>query len=187
MRMFNAGSSDVAELSARSRRDEVLELVAKRRSLKQIANELGIGESTVNYHIRSLKELHGVYTLAQLADVHASRLVAAPEQDCRISSSRESAVSIGVRSLEGMAPDESEPLITFHDALNYRVDAPWIASTEPKVVPGVLDGTNAGLIRGATMVAIAVGFLALVLLGLGVAQGITAALSEIGASSASGT
>jgi biotin operon repressor len=185
--MFNGGGDGDVEHLARSRRDEVLELVAKRRSLKQIANELGIGESTVNYHIRGLKESHGVYTLAQLSDIHASRLVSAPHLDCRISSRRESAVFVGPENLEGMAPDDGEPLITFQDAMHFKVDAPWTTSTEPKVVPEVLNGTNAGLNRGALMVAIALGMLALVLLGLGVAQGITAALAGIGASSATGT
>jgi biotin operon repressor len=168
----------------RSRRDEVLELVSKRRSLKQIANELGISESTVNYHIRSLKELHGVYTLAQLADIQVLRQESIPEIDCRFSSSRESAVPIAAKFVEGAVPDDGEPLISFRDAMTYEFDAPWNAGGEPQVVPGVLEGANAGLYRAAVIVAIAVGLLALVLLGLGVAQGITAALSGVGAAPA---
>jgi DNA-binding CsgD family transcriptional regulator len=164
-----------------SRRDEVLELVARRRSLKQIANELGIGESTVNYHIRALKAQYGVYSLAQLADVYASRQGSTVPIDCRNSSSRESPVPFGGDSTAIERLDGHEPTVTFQDALSYRVDAPWVATVEPVIVPGVLEGTNAKLLRGAAIVAIALGMLALVLLGLGVAQGITAALEGVGA------
>jgi DNA-binding CsgD family transcriptional regulator len=177
------GFADTAkdQLRVTSRRDEVLELVAKRRSLKQVATELGISESTVNYHIRALKELHRVNTLAQLADVYVSQRELTAQTDCRNSARSESAVSQILPAMEGPIPDNGEPLITFNDAMDFKFDAPWTADCEPSVVPGVLDGTNAGVYRGVAIIAIAVGMLALILLGLGVAQGITAALSGVGA------
>lgn len=180
------GNADIIDDGSRvgSRRSEVLELVAKRRSLKQVANELGISESTVNYHIRNLKELHGVNSLAQLADVHGLRQGLHTQADYRKSPSRESAVHVSTLFLEGSIPDNGEPMITFQDAIDFKFDAPWTVESEPHVVPGVLEGANSGLFRMAAIVAIAVGMLCLVLLGLGVAQGISAAMSGVGASPA---
>jgi DNA-binding CsgD family transcriptional regulator len=180
--MSTGGEIGGSTHSLGSRRDEVLELVARRRSLKQIAHELGIGESTVNYHIRALKAQHGVYSLAQLADVYALRQGSTVPPNCRNSSSRESPIPFGSDSTAIDRLDGHEPTVTFQDALAYRVEAPWVTKEGPVVVPGVLEGTNARLLRGAAIVAIALGMLALVLLGLGVAQGITAALQGIGAS-----
>jgi biotin operon repressor len=181
--MFEGEDDNVGVHLARSRRDEVLELIAKRRSLKQIAGELGIGESTVNYHIRCLKEAHGVNSLAQLADVHAARQSPRSQGDCRISARGESAIPETYPRMEGLLPDDGESLITFQDAMRYKFDAPWIAENEPMVVPEVLEGANASLFRVVVMVAIAVGILALVLLGLGVAQGISAAMASVDPSS----
>lgn len=163
----------------RTRGDEIIALVARRRTLKVVASELGISVSTVNYHVRELKDRFGVNSLAQLVDIHNSRKVSAVSADCTFSPSTECAVQSKPESMASDAASSDEPSITFRDALTYSVDAPWTVSKEPIVVPGVLDSTNATIFRGAAIVGIAVGLFILVLLGLGVAQGITAALSGV--------
>lgn len=61
--------------------------------------------------------------------------------------------------------------------MTYHQRAPW-ESLEPEIVPGVLRGINAKTNRVAVILLIALGLLALTVLGLGVGQGINAVLSD---------
>ncbi|MEZ5684272.1 MAG: helix-turn-helix transcriptional regulator [Novosphingobium sp.] len=155
------------------RQSQVLELVAKRRTLKQIAGELQISESAVNQHIKALKVILGVNSLSELADLHRTMGNLHAESDCRNSACRISELPSEHDIDQQSELDDQGSEITFHDAFSYRLDAPWEGEIEPKVVPGLLEGSNAGLLRAALIVAIALGFFALILIGLGVAQGVS--------------
>lgn len=155
------------------RQSQVLELVAKRRTLKQIAGELQISESAVNQHIKALKVILGVNSLSELADLHRTMGNLHAESDCINSACRISELPSEHGIDQQSELDDQGSEITFHDAFSYRLDAPWEGKPEPWVVPGLLNGPNSKLLRAALIVAMALGFLALVLVGLGVAQGVS--------------
>ncbi len=160
------------------RQAEVLELVARRRTLKQIASALGISESAINLHIKALKEILGVNSLTELADAYQEAQISEPTDTYRNSAYRKSAVPDAGEFDQDLDLEAPGPVVSFHDALTYRVDAPWHVDPEPRVVPKVLSGANARLVRAAFIVGIALGMFVLVLTGLGIAQGISAALSS---------
>jgi len=160
------------------RQAQVLELVAKRRTLKQIASELSISESAINQHIKALKASLGVNSLAGLADVHRMLTECAEDSDYIKSTCRKSGLSEGSENSQRMRQDDLEPTLSFQDAISYTVAAPWEYQEDPVVVPRVLNGANAKLVRSAYIVGIAIGFFILVLTGLGIAQGLTAAFTR---------
>ena len=159
-----------------SRQAQVLELVAKRRSLKQVAAELGISESAVNQHIKSLKGLLAVNSLPELAEAYRHFSQDEGTKGCRKTTCTKSGVPRASEIGQSPEPEGLEPVVSFHDAIAYRVGVPWEVSDELGVVPKVLNGANAKLARTAYIIGIAVGMFILVLTGLGVAQGISAVL-----------
>lgn len=68
--------------------------------------------------------------------------------------------------------------IVFSDALPFDRVAPWEPLTEPRVVPGVLDGDHAVLMRLAVIIGIAFGILAAVVLMVTAAMAISEALDD---------
>ncbi|MFM5954216.1 MAG: LuxR C-terminal-related transcriptional regulator [Novosphingobium sp.] len=157
------------------RQGQVLELVAKRCALKQIAAELSISESAVNQHIRALKLALGVNSLPELAQAY--RAIDLPRDDvaCRKPACRKSGLSLQPESEHLPVQDGMGPTLSFHEPMSIHIDAPWESLSEPAIVPEVLNGTNGKLARSAYVVAIALGLFVTILVGLGVAQGITAA------------
>lgn len=168
------GPDSVVELTARQA--QVLELVAKRCTLKQIASLLSISESAVNQHIKALKSVLGVNSLTELAEVHRALLNVEAGETCRKTACRISGLSQPDQIGEQPDSEGLGPIVSFHDALSYRLGTPWEDANEPEVVPGVLNGTNAKLVRATLIVALALGLFILVLVGLGVAQGISQAI-----------
>ncbi|MBK9010201.1 helix-turn-helix transcriptional regulator [Novosphingobium sp.] len=158
------------------RQAQVLELVAKRRSLKQIAAELGISESAVNQHIKALKGILAVNSLPELAEAHRHFSQGGNTQGCRKTACTKSGVPQASEIGQSPDPDGLEQVVSFHDAIAYRVGVPWEVGDELGVVPKVLNSTNAKLARTAYILGIAVGMFILILTGLGVAQGISAML-----------
>lgn len=160
------------------RQAQVLELVAKRRTLKQIADELAISESAINQHIKALKMILKVNSLPELADTFRTLSELQSESTCRKSTSRISGLSELTENSQQALQNGFEPVVTFNDALHFHKSTPWEIATEPSIVPGVLNGTNAKLVRSALIVGISLGLFILILTGLGVAQGLTEAISR---------
>lgn len=171
-------TSEIQYPTLTRRQIEVLERVAKRRTLKQIAGELSISESAVNQHIKALKQNLGVNSLTELAESHHALAGQLEKKPCRNPASIKSGLPPAGESEAGRQSDVLQPVAAFHDSLTYKVEAPWLGLNEPKVVPGVLTGTNAKLARMAYIIAVAFGLFAVILLGLGVAQGVTMAFSQ---------
>ena len=159
------------------RQSQVLELVAKRRTLKQIAGELQNSESAVNQHIKTLKVILDANSLSELADIHRTMGNLHAESDCIISTCRISELSSEHEIDQQSQQDSQGSEVTFHDVFSYRLNAPWEDQAEPKVVPGLLEGPSARLLRTALIVGIALGLFALVLIGLGIAQGVSEAIT----------
>jgi DNA-binding CsgD family transcriptional regulator len=161
------------------RQSQVLELVAKRRTLKQIAGQLQISESAINQHIKALKVILGVNSLSELADFHRTMGNLHAESDCRNSACRISELPSEHEIYQQSELDSQGSDVTFHDVFSYRLNTPWEVQAEPKVVPGLLNGPSSRLLRAALIVAMALGFLSLVLIGLGVAQGVSEVVAGV--------
>lgn len=182
MQALHEFSTEAAWPSLTERQVQILELIAKRFTLKQVAAELGISESAVNQHVRSLKGVFRVNSLPELAECHRLMTGIAGDPDCRKTAYRKPLVANAAGFEQRMSPDDNGSVVTFHDPLTYRLGTPW-EDQEPVVVPKLLDGSNAKLVRAAYIVAIAIGFFVLILVGLGVAQGLSDVLADKAASS----
>ena len=152
----------IQELSARE--IAVLEGIDRRLPLKLIAAELGVSESRINQHVRALKERFEVNNLSDLVDAwRREDVVSIDDDSCRNSAWRNPQVplaAIGSETSSRVAPGE----FVLSDAALYAIEAPWTVKDEPRVVPGVLDGGNAVLLRLAVIIGISLGLIAAIVL-----------------------
>jgi DNA-binding CsgD family transcriptional regulator len=150
------------ELSERER--AVLEGIDRRLPLKSVAAELGVSESRINQHVRALKERFQVNNLSDLVDAWRSEDIGSAGGDpCRNPAWRNPQVSYPASAGETksrVAPGE----FVLSDAALFAIEAPWSMESEPRVVPGVLDGGNAVLLRLAVIIGIAFGLVAAIVL-----------------------
>ena len=177
--------SDHSELRRRpsrpltARQSEVLAGIALRKPIKQIANEAGISESAVNQHIRVLKQACGVNSLTELAQCYREMDSADGEDTCRKSTCNDNQLFFGKETPSGSAQDNLQPVVEFNEPLAYQSPPPWArlgdANSGLQVVPEVLNGRDANWVRTAAMVAVAFGTLLILLVGLGVVQGLSSA------------
>ena len=162
------------------RQRAVMERIDRRVPIKVIASELGVSETRINQHIRALKDFYDAASLGELVENYRATLspeaaVASVEND------------IGTFADEASLKPFSEPTYTnsqitgradladfdgrddpgrlfLSDALPLFEQAPWLKAGEPRVVPGVLDGEHAVLMRMGAIIGIAAGILASVIL-----------------------
>lgn len=171
--------SNLRRVKLTDRQLEVLEGISRRRSIKQLAFDLQISESAVNQHIKALKTNLGVGSLAELAEAYLAIAECYEDLTCRKPTSRKKHLPSAADSIDVDCKDGIEPIVEFHQPLAYELRAPWTSIVGPPVVPGVLNGENATWVRGAAIIVMAVGMLATIMIGLGVAQGITSALPTV--------
>ncbi|QSB46211.1 hypothetical protein IDJ81_13770 [Tsuneonella flava] len=166
-----------------------MEGIDRRLPLKAVAAELGISESRVNQHVRALKEIYGVASLGELVEAwrgEASRTAVSAsnqtnslsDEPYRNSAWRNSQVpksDDGLDQGSWVAPGE----FVLSDAAPIAIEAPWKKHEEPQVVPGVLDGDNAVLIRLAVIIGIAFGIVAAVVLMVTATLSLSEALKGI--------
>jgi DNA-binding CsgD family transcriptional regulator len=162
------------------RQRAVMERIDRRVPIKVIAQELGVSETRINQHIRALKDVYAAASLGELVENYRATLP--PEPPAEPSSNGTESERQGPN-----APPFSEPAYTknqinpaddfgdlalrndpgrlvLSDAAPMIVQAPWLRPGEPRVVPGVLDGEHAVLLRLGAIVGIASGILAAVVL-----------------------
>ncbi|MEQ8410105.1 MAG: LuxR C-terminal-related transcriptional regulator [Erythrobacter sp.] len=181
------------------RQQAVMERIDRRVPIKVIAQELGVSETRVNQHIRALKDIFGAENLGDLvesyrmsrgesdkvepaqdpvnttynvreADRDAAKLKGLSEASLRKSQVGDP----GAQADHGDRVDRGE--LVMSDAMPLAQQAPWLKPKEPQVVPGLLDGDNAVLLRLAAIVGIAFGCLAAVVLTVTAAVTISEAL-----------
>ncbi len=159
----------------------VLDGVDRRLPLKAVAAELGVSESRINQHIRALKERYGVHNLPDLVDAWRTQDTdIATEQPYRNSAWRIQQVprhddNGDVESR--VAPGE----FVLADAAPLAIEAPWMTRIEPRVVPGMLDGDNAVLLRLALIIGLAFGLIAAIVLVVTASLTLSEALGGTGA------
>lgn len=158
----------------------VIERIDRRMPIKVIAQELGVSETRINQHIRTLKDIFNAVSLGELVEKYRATLP--EEEDPEVTENRKEKNSeapsvkglnepvysknqvpgyqlIGVN---GTRVDQGE--LVMSDVLPLIEQAPWLRTGEPKVVPGVLDGEHAVLFRLVAIIGIAFGILAAVVL-----------------------
>ncbi len=160
------------------RQREVLECIVLRMSIKEIAANLGISESTVNKHIRDLKQSMSANSHRELT-VAYTRLTEALDSTAEALQSSGSSPATRISAVpdtsnlpDPFIEDADDAVTTLHDAVVHDAIAPWTVATEPTVVPRALDGFEAAWLRLALIVGITVGLLFALAAGLGAAQGI---------------
>lgn len=163
----------------------VLERIDRRVPIKVIAMELGVSETRINQHIRALKDFYQVDSLNELVECYRVEFGAGedalplPEElaDAGLSDSsyRKNQVAAGAAAAADW-PRVDPGEIVLSDVMPLSGLAPWQKAQEPRVVPGLLDGDNAVLIRLGAIVGIAFGMLAAVVLAVTAAMSLSEAL-----------
>lgn len=173
------------------RQRAVMERIDRRVPIKVIAQELGVSETRINQHIRALKLFYDAGSLGELVEIYRATLTperghtspltgpeTVPNADMLKPFSQSaytiSQVNAAADSDDFEGRDDPGRLI-LSDAMPLYEQAPWLRSGEPRVVPGVLDGEHATLLRLGAIVGIAAGILASVILVITAAVTLSAA------------
>lgn len=174
------------------RQRAVMERIDRRVPIKVIAQELGVSETRINQHIRALKDVYEAESLGDLVERYRAETAEDADEtgDLSPASGAPGAENLKPFSdsaysksqVAGTVPFGNSPFrndpgeLVMSDVLPLEAQAPWLRSGEPKVVPRVLDGPNAVLLRLVAIVGIAFGVLAAVVLTVTAAMTISEAL-----------
>lgn len=176
----------------------VMERIDRRVPIKVIAQELGVSETRINQHIRALKDIYEAESLNELVETYRAtkpKTDAAQQSGSEDNSVQNQNVTDfgkglseavysksqvpGRGNIDDASPRVDRGELVMRDASPLIEQAPWLqpgALSEPKVVPGVLDGEHAVLFRLAAIVGIGFGFLGALVLTLTAAITISEAL-----------
>lgn len=173
------------------RQRAVMERIDRRVPIKVIAQELGVSETRVNQHIRALKDAYAAASLGELVENYRATLApevseippeneqgTAPDEALLKAFSEDAYTNSQVNSTTDPADlgSRNDPgQLVLGDAMPLIEQAPWLTPAEPRVVPGVLDGEHAVLLRLGAIVGIATGILASVILVITAAMTLSAA------------
>jgi hypothetical protein len=173
------------------RQRAVMERIDRRVPIKVIAQDLGVSETRINQHIRALKLFYDAGSLGELVEIYRATLAAEPEQTTLetcpdpapdadllkpFSQSAYTISQVNAAAESDELEDRNDPgRLILSDAMPLFEQAPWLRSGEPRVVPGVLDGEHAVLLRLGVIVGIATGILASVILVITAAMTLSAA------------
>jgi transposase-like protein len=173
------------------RQRAVMERIDRRVPIKVIAADLGVSETRINQHIRALKDFYAAASLGELVENYRATL--APEA-AELAAARDlggiadeallkplsegaymnSQIIPAADLAEHKSRDDPGQLV-LSDAMPLTEQAPWLRAGEPRVVPGVLDGEHAVLMRLGAIIGIATGILASVVLAITAAMTLSAA------------
>ncbi len=148
------------------RQRDVMERIDRRVPIKVIAAELGVSETRINQHIRALKDIYEAASLNELVETYRAELgrqSGAGDSEDSIPFSEAAYINSQLQDLPEFADiqrraDRGE--LIMNDAMPLLEQAPWLRPGEPKVVPGVLDGEHATLLRFGAIIGIAFGIVA---------------------------
>jgi DNA-binding CsgD family transcriptional regulator len=173
------------------RQRSVMERIDRRVPIKVIAAELGVSETRVNQHIRALKDVYDAASLGELVENYRATIAPDPAETLTENVAGTAADDALLQPLSEAAytnsqvNGEADPVefeyrndpgqLVLSDAMPLIQQAPWLTPAEPRVVPGVLDGEHAVLLRLGAIVGIAAGILASVVLVITAAMTLSAA------------
>lgn len=164
------------------RQRAVMERIDRRVPIKVIALELGVSETRINQHIRALKDFYKAGSLGELVENYRATLPPVAAEASAENDLGEVADTVLLKPFSEIAYTKTQVNTQLHladfglrddpgrlvlsDAMPLVEQAPWLRSGEPRVVPGVLDGEHAVLLRLGAIVGIASGILASVILAV---------------------
>lgn len=173
------------------RQRAVMERIDRRVPIKVIAQDLGVSETRINQHIRALKDVYEAGSLGELVENYRATLTPeaaeepaeedigkAANTDLLKTFSEAAYTKTQINSgadLADFGAREDPGQLVLSDAMPLIEQAPWLKAGEPKVVPGVLDGEHAVLLRLGAIIGIATGILASVILAVTAAMTLSAA------------
>lgn len=162
------------------RQRAVMERIDRRVPIKVIAQELGVSETRVNQHIRALKDVYDAGSLGELVENYRATLAPETSEDTSenalgtapdtglLKPFSEAAYIISQVNPAADLPElrgrDDPGRLVLSDTMPLIDQAPWLRPGEPRVVPGVLDGEHAVMLRLGVIVGIASGILAAVIL-----------------------
>lgn len=173
------------------RQQAVMERIDRRVPIKVIAQELGVSETRINQHIRALKDFYDAASLGELVENYRATLPPPAPGGERDETSEDEALRdvadadklqpfsevaytkkqiIGPAGFGDALVRDDPGQLVMSDAMPLLDQAPWLRPGEPRVVPGVLDGEHAVLLRLGAIVGIASGVLAAVVLTITAAK-----------------
>jgi DNA-binding CsgD family transcriptional regulator len=167
--------------SLTDRQRAVMERIDKRIPIKVIALDLGVSETRINQHIRALKDIYSAASLFELVKNYRIAEGRAGEE-VLYDELPDSGSSIGCDSrplsesayknqqltgpfagLHDWVRDDTGHLV-IGDVMPLAERVSWLSPDEPRVVPGLLEGESAVLMRSIAVLGIAIGILAAVIL-----------------------
>lgn len=173
------------------RQRAVMERIDRRVPIKVIASDLGVSETRINQHIRALKDIYDAGSLGELVENYRATLAPedteefpqnhigdAADTDLPKPLSEAAYTNTQINSepdLADFAERDDPGRLVLSDAMPLMEQAPWLRPGEPRVVPGVLDGEHAVLLRLGAIVGIATGILVSVILAITAAMTLSAA------------
>lgn len=182
-------SGAVRRLTDRQR--AVMERIDRRVPIKVIASELGVSETRINQHIRALKDFYSAGSLGELVENYRATIVPEAPEDVAPAAPAENPDEALLRVFSEPAYTKTQinqladlpefggrddpGHLVLSDAMPLIEQAPWLKPGEPRVVPGVLDGEHAVLLRLGAIIGIASGVLAAVILAVTAAMALSAA------------
>lgn len=155
----------------------VLEGIARRKTIKVIAHQLGVSESAINQQIRALKSLLEATDLSELSHAYALYSNTNNGEDYRKTAYRKKQLPRASEPKPDLQTDDTAMVLSFDDALVYHQPAPWDEIGADRVVPEVLNGAYGKWVRLGLIVLFAFGIFASVIVGLGAAKGVSSALA----------
>lgn len=175
------GPADSQALTTRQK--SVMERIDRRVPIKVIANELGVSETRINQHIRALKDIFEAESLNELVEKYrAPQRSRAPQGHTapyRKPEYSKKQLPDGAVLVDELQRDSSPDQSAGSHAPSTLATVSGVDQSEPRVVPGVLDGEHAVLFRLATMVGIAFGILAAVVLSVTAALSLSEAMDGV--------
>lgn len=168
-----------------------LDLLANHRTSKEIAHTLGVSETSVNRRIEVVRLRLGGITRQELARRYglwlAARATATPVTDAETAENGRSPcvetvgdiLQLAEKPGSGETPvrDSRADETAFEDTVAMSIEAPWKEWSEPRIVPGVLDGENATLTRGAAIAILLLAIVASIVVALAAAKALADAVS----------
>lgn len=166
-----------AEVDLSTRQRQVLSLIDRRLTIKEMASELGISEGRVNQHIDTLKRRLAVNTHRELAERYRHLFCHPQPGPLRESTGGNPQLPAETMTRPNM-DRVSDGELALADVHAFSIEAPWARTSEPKVVPPVLDGKHAVSLRLAAVVLMVFGILASLVLAITAAMSLSEAVGS---------
>ncbi len=160
-------------ISLTEKQREVMAFLGEGRTGKEIAGALGISESAVIQRIEKVRAKFDGATRHELGRIWREH---APEDDqdiCKAFTGKSFQLPPGAIHPETTGKDTAVTHVEFMDSAYFEAQPPWQDTSEPRIVPEVLDGENASTFRWLYAVAAALGIACLLLVLLAVSHSVS--------------